>query len=47
MTYQELRAKFDDNASEFLSADASDTVADAIQHLEALPDAGVLLLLAT
>jgi 2-methylcitrate dehydratase PrpD len=47
MTYQELRAKFFDNASEFLSADASDTVADAIQHLEALPDAGVLLLLAT
>jgi len=47
MTYQELRAKFDDNAREFLSADAIATVTDAIQHLETLPDAGVLLQLAT
>ena len=47
MTYQELRAKFDDNASGFLPADTRGRVADAIQRLETLPDAKVLLELAT
>jgi 2-methylcitrate dehydratase PrpD len=47
MTYQELRAKFDDNASAFLSADARARVSDQIQNLDRLPDAKVLLELAT
>ena len=47
MSYQELRAKFDENASGFLSADKRERVADEIQRLEALPDAKVLLQLAT
>jgi hypothetical protein len=47
MTYQELRAKFDDNASGFLSADARARVADEIQRLELLPDAKLLVELAT
>jgi 2-methylcitrate dehydratase PrpD len=47
MTYQELRAKFDENASGFLSADKRERVADEIQRLETLPDAKVLLQLAT
>jgi 2-methylcitrate dehydratase PrpD len=47
MTYQELRAKFDENASGFLSADKRARVADEIQRLELLPDAKVLLQLAT
>ncbi len=47
MTYQELRAKFEDNASGFLSAEARARVADEVQSLEILPDAKVLLELAT
>ena len=47
MTYEELRAKFEENASAFLSADARGRVADAVQRLELLPDAKVLLELAT
>ena len=47
MTYQELRAKFDENASGFLSADARARVADQIQDLDRLPDARLLLELAT
>jgi 2-methylcitrate dehydratase PrpD len=47
MTYQELRAKFDENASGFLSVDARARVADEVQRLETLPDAKVLLELAT
>jgi 2-methylcitrate dehydratase PrpD len=47
MTYQELRAKFDENASGFLSADARARVADEVRRLETLPDAKVLLQLAT
>ena len=46
MTYPELRAKFDENASGLLSADVRARVADAIQRLELLPDAKVLLQLA-
>lgn len=47
MTYQELRAKFDDNASAFLSAVARTRVADEIQRLETLPDAKILVETAT
>jgi len=47
MTYQELRSKFDDNASAFLSADVRDRVANEIQRLETLPDASILPELAT
>ena len=47
MTYQELRAKFDENASGFLSADSRARVADQIQDLDRLPDAKLLLELAT
>jgi 2-methylcitrate dehydratase PrpD len=47
MTYQELRAKFEDNAGGFLSADARGRLADEIQRLELLPDAKILLALAT
>jgi 2-methylcitrate dehydratase PrpD len=47
MTYQELRAKFDDNASGFLSAEARARVADEIERLETLSDSKVLLELAT
>jgi 2-methylcitrate dehydratase PrpD len=42
MTYQELRAKFDENASAFLSAEARAHVADEVQRLETLTDAKVL-----
>ena len=42
MTYQELRAKFDDNASGFLSAGQRDHLAEAINRLETLPDASAL-----
>lgn len=47
MTYQELRAKFDENAGGFLSADARRRLADEIQRLETLPDAELLVQLAT
>ena len=42
MTYQELRAKFDDNASGFLSAEQRDRLAQVIDRLETLPDASGL-----
>jgi 2-methylcitrate dehydratase PrpD len=47
MTYQELRAKFEDNAGGFLAAEARARVADEIQRLETLPDAKALVELAT
>ena len=43
MTYEELRAKFDANASGFLDAAARDRLADEIMQLEQLPDTSVLL----
>jgi len=43
MSYAELRAKFDDNSSAFLSAAQRERLADAIQALDELPDASVLL----
>ena len=43
MSYAELRAKFDDNSSECLSAAQRDRLADAIQKLDELKDAGSLL----
>jgi hypothetical protein len=39
MSYEELRAKFDENAAGVLSADARDHLADAIAHLENSADA--------
>ena len=47
MTHQELRAKFEDNASGFLPAEARARLADQIQNLDRLPDAKLLLELAT
>jgi 2-methylcitrate dehydratase PrpD len=47
MTYPELRAKFEDNAGGLLSPDARARVADQVHRLELLPDARVLLELAT
>jgi 2-methylcitrate dehydratase PrpD len=47
MSYQELRAKFEENASGFLSSEARSRVAEAIQRLELVPDASVLVQLAT
>jgi 2-methylcitrate dehydratase PrpD len=47
MTYEELRAKFEENASGFLSATARAGVAGGIRQLETLPDARVLFELAT
>jgi 2-methylcitrate dehydratase PrpD len=43
MSYEELRAKFDDNSSAFLSGAQRDQLADAIQTLDALEDARTLL----
>jgi 2-methylcitrate dehydratase PrpD len=43
MSVEELRAKFDENASGFLSADQRERVVDRIQRLEVLPDASALL----
>lgn len=43
MTYEELRAKFDDNSSAFLSAAQRDRMADAIQKLDQISDASQLL----
>jgi 2-methylcitrate dehydratase PrpD len=43
VTYEELRAKFEDNSSTFLSAAQRDRVADAIQKLDQLSDASELL----
>ena len=42
MTYQELRAKFDDNASGFLSAKQRDRLASEIYRLESIADASDL-----
>jgi 2-methylcitrate dehydratase PrpD len=46
MTDAELRNKFDDNASEFLSAARRDRLVDQIRTLEHLPDASALVDLA-
>lgn len=46
MTDAELRRKFDENASGFLSSDARDRLAGEIRQLERLPDASVLVGLA-
>jgi 2-methylcitrate dehydratase PrpD len=43
MTYEELRAKFDDNASGFLSASQGDKLAGQVRQLETLIDAGDLV----
>jgi 2-methylcitrate dehydratase PrpD len=42
MTYEELRAKFDDNAGGFLSAEQRDRLAVKIGRLESLPAASAL-----
>jgi 2-methylcitrate dehydratase PrpD len=42
MTGDELRGKFDENASGFLSTSERDRVAGTIERLEQLPDASVL-----
>jgi len=47
MTYEEIRAKFDDNSSGFLPATARARIAEEIQRLELLPDAKLLVELAT
>ena len=46
MTVEELRRKFDENASGFLSSDARRRLAAQIHQLDRLPDASVLLGLA-
>jgi len=43
MTYQELRAKFDDNASGFLSGEQCNRLAGQIDQLETLPNANILI----
>lgn len=43
MTDEELRAKFDANASGFLPADARERLADQIQRLEEMPDTARLV----
>jgi 2-methylcitrate dehydratase PrpD len=43
MTYEELRAKFDTNASGFLDTTVRDRLANDIRRLDELPDARVLL----
>jgi len=43
MTYQELRAKFDDNASGFLSGEQRNRLAGEIDQLETLPNANILM----
>jgi 2-methylcitrate dehydratase PrpD len=43
MTYEEIRAKFDENASGFLSSSRRDQLARLINSLEALGDAGELV----
>jgi hypothetical protein len=47
MTYEEIRAKFDDNSSGFLPAAARARIVEEIQRLELLPDAKLLVELAT
>jgi len=46
MTYREIRGKFNENASAFLSQAARDRLADEIGQVERLPDASVLVGLA-
>jgi 2-methylcitrate dehydratase PrpD len=43
MTYEELRAKFDQNAQGFLDPDRRDRLAQEIQRLESVPVASALL----
>ena len=43
MTYAELRAKFDDNASGFLSAQERDRLVNEINRLDTLPNANILV----
>jgi hypothetical protein len=43
MTYEELRAKFDDNASGFLSAEKRDHIAVEVNHLDSLESTSTLL----
>ena len=43
MPYEEIRAKFDENASGFLSAALRDKLASLIKHLETLDDASELV----
>ena len=43
MTDAELRAKFDENAEEFLTAAQRDRLAEMIRRLADLPDAAVLV----
>jgi 2-methylcitrate dehydratase PrpD len=43
MTYEELREKFDENSSGFLSNSQRDRLAGTIQKLDELPDASALL----
>jgi 2-methylcitrate dehydratase PrpD len=43
MSYKELRAKFDGNSAMFLTADAQDRLAGAVEKLEQLQDARLLL----
>jgi len=47
MTYEELHAKFDENASGFLSSAERAHLAEQIQRLELLPEARILVDLAT
>jgi len=47
MTYAELHAKFDENASGFLSSAERSHLAEQIQRLEFLPDPRILVELAT
>jgi 2-methylcitrate dehydratase PrpD len=47
MTYEELHAKFDENASGFLSPPERTGLAEQIQRLELLPEACILVELAT
>ena len=42
MPYEELRAKFDDNSSEFLAAEQRDLLTSEIDRLETIPDASYL-----
>jgi 2-methylcitrate dehydratase PrpD len=46
MTYAEIRGKFDENASSFLTQGARDRLAEAVAQVERLPDARALVELA-
>ena len=46
MTDADIRAKFDENAGEFLDADARNRLADAIERLDYQPDASLVARLA-